>query len=74
MVQAEGPFPQGTGSLTCMSRELALELAGSEEFARFLELARVRIMQARAFPWRRLQLATEGANAMRASFPAAGAQ
>ena len=33
---AEGPFPQGTGQLTCLSRPLALALAESADFADFL--------------------------------------
>ena len=36
---AEGPFPQGTGQLTCMSRSLALELATSKPFEQFLRVA-----------------------------------
>lgn len=36
---AEGPFPQGTGQLTCLSRPLALALAGSHEFENFLRVA-----------------------------------
>ena len=39
---AEGPFPQGTGQLTCMSRDLAVELAGHAEFADFLRVAMAR--------------------------------
>ena len=35
---AEGPFPQGTGTLTCMSRDLAVKLARSEEFKTFLQV------------------------------------
>jgi len=36
---AEGPFPQGTGQLTCMSRGLAVELANHAPFADFLRVA-----------------------------------
>ena len=39
---AEGPFPQGTGQLTCMSQPLALELAASAEFADFRRVAMAR--------------------------------
>ena len=39
---AEGPFPQGTGQLTCMSRALALELAASDDFEDFLRVAMAR--------------------------------
>ena len=39
---AEGPFPQGTGQLTCMSRGLALELANHADFGHFLRVAMVR--------------------------------
>jgi|SouAtlMetagenome_1021521.scaffolds.fasta_scaffold139204_1 hypothetical protein len=35
---AEGPFPQGTGTLTCMSRDLAVKMARSEEFKAFLQV------------------------------------
>ena len=39
---AEGPFPQGTGQLTCLSRPLALALARSIEFDTFQRIAMVR--------------------------------
>ena len=39
---AEGPFPQGTGTLTCMSRDLAVKMARSEEFKTFLQVAKAR--------------------------------
>ena len=39
---AEGPFPQGTGTLTCMSAPLARALADSNEFSEFLMVARAR--------------------------------
>ena len=39
---AEGPFPQGTGQLTCLSRPLALALAHSVEFDAFQRIAMVR--------------------------------
>jgi hypothetical protein len=39
---AEGPFPQGTGQLTCMSRNLALELASWKPFEHFLRVAMAR--------------------------------
>ena len=39
---AEGPFPQGTGQLTCLSRPLALALARNIEFERFQRVAMVR--------------------------------
>ena len=39
---AEGPFPQGTGTLTCMSAPLARALADSAEFSEFLMVARAR--------------------------------
>ena len=39
---AEGPFPQGTGTLTCLSRKLALRMARSAEFGTFLQVARAR--------------------------------
>ena len=32
---AEGPFPQGTGTLTCLSRPLARKLAKNPEFSAF---------------------------------------
>lgn len=36
---AEGPFPQGTGLLTCLSRPLALKLADDDEFSHFTRVA-----------------------------------
>ena len=39
---AEGPFPQGTGQLTCLSRPLALALANSVEFDSFQRIAMAR--------------------------------
>ena len=39
---AEGPFPQGTGQLTCLSRPLALALAASAEFDTFQRVAMAR--------------------------------
>ena len=39
---AEGPFPQGTGQLTCMSRELAQKLAASPEFDTFYRVSMAR--------------------------------
>lgn len=39
---AEGPFPQGTGTLTCMSAALAKRLASEEEFDTFLRVAKAR--------------------------------
>ena len=39
---AEGPFPQGTGTLTCISRDLAVKMARSDEFRSFYEVARAR--------------------------------
>lgn len=40
--RAEGPFPQGTGTLTCMSRALALLTARDERFGEWLAVARAR--------------------------------
>ena len=40
--RAEGPFPQGTGTLTCMSRALALELASDAAFGMWHQIAKVR--------------------------------
>lgn len=39
---AEGPFPQGTGQLTCLSRELALRLSHLDEFESFRRVAMAR--------------------------------
>jgi len=39
---AEGPFPQGTGTLTCMSGELARLLAQEPHFETFQQVARAR--------------------------------
>ena len=39
---AEGPFPQGTGALTCLSASLARELANSTHFTDFLSVAKAR--------------------------------
>ena len=39
---AEGPFPQGTGTLTCISRDLAVKMAQNDEFKAFYQVARVR--------------------------------
>ena len=39
---AEGPFPQGTGTLTCMSGELAIRLADEPHFETFQQVARAR--------------------------------
>ena len=39
---AEGPFPQGTGTLTCMSAELASQLADEPHFETFQQVARAR--------------------------------
>ena len=39
---AEGPFPQGTGCLTCLSAPLAKLLAQSGDFRHFVDVARAR--------------------------------
>ena len=39
---AEGPFPQGTGCLTCLSASLAKRLARSGDFRHFVDVARAR--------------------------------